>query len=184
MIKVKISIGWHKNTKGTPPYGEDLSIFNFTNSKENIFNDKKYYINSKVDNPDYWFVLENTRFNSQENTSIAKDKLYFLNSETRYEPSYFLKPSKELFLKQFDKVYSPNFINMNNVKNAPPYLMWRLRGDPFDDINDALDKVHELTDQIEKTDNIFIIKQHFQLSQQRFVSLMSDQSLSFPYQEV
>jgi hypothetical protein len=139
MIKVKISIGWHKNTKGTPPYGEDLSIFNFTNSKENIFNDKKYYINSKVDNPDYWFVLENTRFNSQENTSIAKDKLYFLNSETRYEPSYFLKPSKELFLKQFDKVYSPNFINMNNVKNAPPYLMWRLRGDPFDDINDVSD---------------------------------------------
>ena len=139
MIKVKISIGWHKNTKGTPPYGEDLSIFNFTNSKENIFNDKKYYINSKVDNPDYWFVLENTRFNSQENTSIANDKLYFLNSETRYEPSYFLKPSKELFLKQFDKVYSPNFINMNNVKNAPPYLMWRLRGDPFDDINDVSD---------------------------------------------
>lgn len=139
MIKIKISIGWHKNIKGTPPYGNDLSLFNFTNSKENIFNNKKYYINSDVENPDYWFVLENTRFNSQENTLIAKDKLYFLNSETRYEPSYFLKPSKESFLKQFDKVYSPNFINLENVTNAPPFLMWRLRGDPFDDFHKESD---------------------------------------------
>ena len=40
---------------------------------------------------------------------------------------------KQKFLKQFNHVYSPNFINSKNVSNVPPFLMWRLRGDPFND---------------------------------------------------
>jgi hypothetical protein len=133
MIKVKITVGWHKNKLGTPPYGDNLSIFNFTNTKDNIYNNKKYFVNSNIEKPDYWFILENTKSNKIESVNIEKKNIYFLNSETRYEPSFFLRPSKEKFLKQFNHVYSPNFINSKNVSNVPPFLMWRLRGDPFND---------------------------------------------------
>lgn len=139
MIKVKITVGWHRDKPGTPPYRDNLSIFNFTNSQDNIFNGKKYFINSEIENPDFWFILENTKSNRIENVNISKSKIYFLNSETRYEPSYFMRPSKEKFLTQFDKVYSPNFINLENIINVPPFLSWRLRGDPFADFSSISD---------------------------------------------
>ena len=139
MIKVKITVGWHRDKPGTPPYRDNLSIFNFTNSQDNIFNGKKYYINSEIENPDFWFILENTKSNRIENVNISKSKIYFLNSETRYEPSYFMRPSKEKFLNQFDKIYSPNFINLENIINVPPFLSWRLRGDPFTDFSSISD---------------------------------------------
>lgn len=139
MIKIKVSVGWHKNKRNTPAYGNNLSIYNFTNSEDNIYNNKKYYINAEIEDPDYWFILENTRKNSSERVHVPQGNVYFLNSETRYEPSYFMRPSKENFLKQFSKVYSPNFINLKNVVNTPPFLMWRLRGDPFDDFHKNAD---------------------------------------------
>lgn len=139
MIKVKITIGWHKLKKGIPAYSNGLSIFNFTNTKENIYNNKKYFINQYVENPDYWFILENTKSNKVENSNIDSKNIFFLNSETRYEPSFFMRKSKLEFLKQFNEVYSPNFINLDNVKNCPPFLAWRLRGDPFDDFHESSD---------------------------------------------
>ena len=59
MIKVKISIGWHQLKSGIPSYSEDLSIFNFTNTNDNIYNNKQFFINSNIENPDFWFILEN-----------------------------------------------------------------------------------------------------------------------------
>ena len=131
MIKVKVSIGWKQLKSGIPSYSQDLSIFNFTNTNDNIYNNKKYFINSKIENPDFWFILENTTSNKKETVNINPKNIYFLNSETRYDPSYFLLPSKKQFLNQFQYVYSPNFVNLNNSINTPPFLMWRLRGDPF-----------------------------------------------------
>ena len=36
MIKIKISLGWNMPLKGSSPYGNDLSIFNFTNCESPI----------------------------------------------------------------------------------------------------------------------------------------------------
>ena len=139
MIKVKISVGWHRLKKGIPPYKNGLSIYTFTNTENNIFNKKKYYINENVENPDYWFILENTKSNKIEEVFINPKNIFFLNSETRYEPSYFMKNSKRKFLEQFSEIYSPNFINMKNTINCPPFLAWKLRGDPFDDFYESSD---------------------------------------------
>lgn len=139
MINVKISVGWHRLKKGIPPYKNGLSIYNFTNTKNNIFNNKKYFINQHVENPDYWFILENTKSNKVEEVCINPENIFFLNSETRYEPSYFMKNSKRKFLEQFSEIYSPNFINMINAINCPPFLAWKLRGDPFDDFFESSD---------------------------------------------
>mgnify|MGYP001472321342 CR=1 FL=1 len=139
MIKIKISLGWNMPLKGSSPYGNDLSIFNFTNTSDNIYNNKKFYINSDIDNPDYWFVIENTRKSLPEKLNISSGRIFLLNSETRYKDSYYLKKSKKSFVDQFDKIYSPYYMGLNKVKNKPPYLIWRLRGDPFEDFYDESD---------------------------------------------
>ena len=131
MIKVKISIGWHQLKSDFSSDSDNLSIFNFTNTNDNIYNNKQFFINSKIDNPDFWFILENTTSNKKETTNINPENVYFLNSETRYDPSYFLLPSKKQFLNQFKYIYSPNFTNLITSINTPPFLMWSLRGNPF-----------------------------------------------------
>ena len=127
MIKVKISIGWHQLKSDFSSDSDNLSIFNFTNTNDNIYNNKQFFINSKIDNPDFWFILENTTSNKKETTNINPENVYFLNSETRYDPSYFLLPSKKQFLNQFKYIYSPNFTNLITSINTPPFLMWSLR---------------------------------------------------------
>lgn len=140
MLKIKISVGWHQSKPGTPPYNDNLNIFNFTNSKDNVYNNKKYYINSQVENPDYWFVIENTKSNKVEKANMDTNNIYFLNSETRYEPSFFLKKSKAKFLDQFKGIYTPNYTNSVNSENVPPFLSWKLRGDPFE-VNEGISDI-------------------------------------------
>lgn len=140
MLKIKISVGWHQSKPGIKPYNDNLNIFNFTNTKDNVFNNKKYYINSQIENPDYWFVLENTKSNNIEKTNMKSNNVYFLNSETRYEPSFFLKKSKAKFLNQFKGIYTPNYTNSRNSESVPPFLSWKLRGDPFE-INEEVSDI-------------------------------------------
>lgn len=123
MIKIKITL----NNK----IGKDLSIFNFTNTQDNIYNSKKYYINSKIDNPDFWFINENIWHAEYEEVDINPKNIFFINSETIYPNDYFLKQSKIDFLNQFSRVYSPKAIYLSNVVNTPPFLPWSLRGSPY-----------------------------------------------------
>ncbi len=127
MLKVKVSIGWN-----FPFKSDSLSIFNFTNSKDNIYNNKKYFINSEVEDPDYWFIIENTDSRKIEKVKINKDNIIFLGSDSRYEPSYFLLNSKQEFLSQFHTVYSHTAVNLKNSLNEPSFCNWKLRGDPFE----------------------------------------------------
>ena len=127
MLKVKVSIGWN-----FPFKSDSLSIFNFTNSKDNIYNNKKYFINSEVEDPDYWFILENTDSRKIEKVKINKDNIIFLGSDSRYEPSYFLLNSKQEFLSQFHTVYYHTAVNLKNSINKPSFCNWKLRGDPFE----------------------------------------------------
>jgi len=127
VLKIKISVGWN-----FPFKSDSLSIFNFTNSKNNIYNDKKYFINCEVNEPDYWFVVENTHSTNVEKVKINKENIIFLGSDTRYEPSYYLTKSKQEFLSQFDTVYSHTAVNLKNSYNSPSFVNWKLRGDPFE----------------------------------------------------
>lgn len=138
MIKVKISLGWWKPLGGLNAYSNDLPIFNFTNTNNNIYNNKHYYINSEIEDPDFWFIIENTRKTKLEKVNISNSRIFFLNSETRYDDRYFFKSSSDKFLKQFDFVYSPYDMKVK-VYNTTPFLLWRLRGDPFEDIFEESD---------------------------------------------
>ncbi|OUW74378.1 MAG: hypothetical protein CBD76_00465 [Pelagibacteraceae bacterium TMED216] len=135
MIKVKISI---------PHYSEkDINIFNFTNDTENIFNNKIYHINSKVDQVDYWFVLENVS-NTKDyiDTEVRNNNIFYLSSDTSRNDDYFFSKSKVSFFNQFKKVFSSSYIHLDNVINTPPFTNWRLRGDPFVDYFDTSDIVY------------------------------------------
>ena len=130
MLKIKISVGWNMPFQSNSSSNK-LSIYNFTNTKDNIYNNKKFFINSEVEEPDFWFIVENTESRKVEKVKINKSNIIFLGSETRYEPSYFLLKSKREFLSQFDTIYSPNYLNLKNSINEPAFLNWKLRGDPF-----------------------------------------------------
>ena len=127
MLKIKVSIGWN-----FPFKSDSLSIYNFTNSKDNTYNNKKFFINTEVENPDYWFIVENTDSTKIEKVKINKDNIIFVGSDTRYEPNYFLLKSKQEFLSQFDTVYSHTAVNLKNSFNEPSFCNWKLRGDPFE----------------------------------------------------
>lgn len=127
MLKIKISVGWNFSFDS-----ESLSIFNFTNSKDNIFNNKKYYINCEIEEPDYWFIIENTHLTKVEKVKINKENIIFLGSDSRYEPSYYLMKSKQEFLSQFSTIYSHTAVNLINSLNKPSFCNWKLRGDPFE----------------------------------------------------
>ena len=127
MLKIKVSIGWN-----FPFKSDSLSIYNFTNSKDNTYNNKKFFINTEVEDPDYWFIVENTDSTKIEKVKINKDNIIFLGSDSRYEPSYFLIKSKQEFLSQFDTVYSHTAVNLKNSFNEPSFCNWKLRGDPFE----------------------------------------------------
>ena len=127
MLKVKVSIGWK-----FPFKSDSLSIYNFTNSKDNIYNNKKFFINTEVEDPDYWFIIENTYSAKKEKVNINKENVIFLGSDSRYEPSYYLLKSKQKFLSQFDTVYYHTAVNLKNSINKPSFCNWKLRGDPFE----------------------------------------------------
>jgi len=139
MLKVKISLGWSMPLKGTNPYNNDLPIFNFTNTSNNVYNNKKFYINSEIENPDFWFVVENTRKAEIEKVDIPSNRVYLLNSETRYSDRYYRRSSKKKFINQFNKIYTPYNIYSKKTIESPPFLIWRLRGDPFEDIFEESD---------------------------------------------
>jgi len=141
MIKVKITIPG-KNIK-------NANIFNFTNTSNNIFNNKKYYINTHVDSPDFWFVNENLYKKNYEEVKIDKKNIIFLGSETIYDEDYFFKSSKISFLNQFGSILSPKPIYLNQSENTPPFLPWKLRGPAFGEYQES---------DIEYYENLYPIK--------------------------
>ena len=125
MINVKITNPWLKYRSK-----KNLDIFNFTNQEDNIYRNKKYFINENNSNIDYWFILEDLNKKS-ETVNLKNNNLFFLLSETSYSPDYYTKKSKKTFLKQFKNIYTPNYIFMKNVTSTPPFLPWFLKKDHF-----------------------------------------------------
>jgi len=141
MLKIKITL--HSKEIKNP------SIFNFTNTQGNIYNNKQYFINTKVESPDFWFVNEDIYENNYEEVNINKENIFFISTETIYEEDYFFKDSKINFLNQFNEVYSPKPIYIKNVVNTPPFIPWGLRMGPY--------HKHKISD-LEYYSNLYPIK--------------------------
>ena len=126
MLKIKISVGWNMPFQSIQVVTNCL--FLILQIQRTIFiTIKNFFINSKVEEPDFWFIVENTDSRKVEKVKINRNNIIFLGSETRYEPSYFLLNSKREFLSQFDTIYSPNYLNLKNSINEPAFLNWKLR---------------------------------------------------------
>ena len=69
MQKVKISI---------PGFKSQINISQFTDNYENIVDGFGFYVNSKhMDNPDFWFVIEDLETNSETCNVNPKNIIFF-----------------------------------------------------------------------------------------------------------
>ena len=96
MLKIKITL--HSKEIKNP------SIFNFTNTQGNIYNNKQYFINTKVESPDFWFVNEDIYENNYEEVSFLtySEKL---SDEAQKRADLLAKE----FFKWYDSDHNENF---------------------------------------------------------------------------
>jgi len=150
MQKVKISI---------PGFKSQINISQFTDNYENIVDGFKFYVNSKhMDNPDFWFVIENLESNS-ESCNVNPKNVIFLTAETIFHDDYWLKPSKNEFLNQFSKIFSNYDTNHNEIKTSP-FLPWMINSNHGDSIYGDHERNYNFfknLDTIKKTKIISII---------------------------
>lgn len=131
MINVKLSI-----PKNFGIQNNKLSIFNFTGSVDNVFNDKKYFINEETSDADYWFVFEDIDV-EEEIVNLKNNNLIFLSAETSYHPNYFFRESKKSFLNQFKYVFTSCFTDLPNVISSPPFVPWLILNKHFNEVSDV-----------------------------------------------
>ena len=84
MLNIKLSI---------PGTKSNVNISQFIENNENQIENFKFHINTNIDRPDYWFIIEDLD-RSQETCFISKDNLYFLTNETLWHDTYWQKESK------------------------------------------------------------------------------------------
>tara|TARA_B100002019_G_C21274951_1_gene604972 strand:+ start:1172 stop:2200 length:1029 start_codon:yes stop_codon:yes gene_type:complete len=116
MLKVKISM---------PHSEKNLNISQFISDKNNTFCGKKFFLNSDIKDPDYWFVFED--INSDYDTAyVDPKKIYYLNTETSYEKTYFLQEHLKLYLDQFHFKFGCYTDFTENYYSDLPFLPWMI----------------------------------------------------------
>tara|TARA_B100001057_G_C22845913_1_gene949037 strand:- start:1002 stop:2054 length:1053 start_codon:yes stop_codon:yes gene_type:complete len=124
MLKVKVSI---------PGFKSQINISQFTDNDENLVKGCKFFVNcSYMDKPDFWFIIEDLE-SKKESCFINPKNVYFLTAETIFNNDYWLKPSKNKFLNQFEKIYSNYETNHNEIKSLP-FLPWMINANHGDSI--------------------------------------------------
>ena len=93
MINIKISLPGQKSR---------LNISQFIENNENQIENFKFHINTNIDSPNYWFIIEDLD-RSQETCFISKDNIYFLTNETLWHDTYWQRESKKTFWINFQK---------------------------------------------------------------------------------
>ncbi len=114
MIKIKLSI---------PGQPENLNIQQYIGNNDNKLNDYKFYINSEINEPDYWFVIESLDKKSVE-CLIKPSNIIYLNSETSYPKDYFLNRYIQSYMNQFSLKYGCYNNFDNNYESSLPFLPW------------------------------------------------------------
>lgn len=108
MKKVKLSIN-------SPIEG----LLRQTPNNDGVWGDYKFYINTQIDDCDYWVIYSKGEGNNNE-TRVAKENLVLLTGEP--EPIYHYAPS---FVKKFGRVLtSRKDINHKNLTYIQPAQPW------------------------------------------------------------
>tara|TARA_B100001057_G_scaffold498998_1_gene607952 strand:+ start:559 stop:1569 length:1011 start_codon:yes stop_codon:yes gene_type:complete len=159
MINIKISLPGQKSR---------LNISQFIENNENQIENFKFHINTNIDSPNYWFIIEDLD-RSQETCFISKDNIYFLTNETLWHDTYWQRESKKNFLDQFSKIFT-NYELIHRSKLTLPFLPWMINANHGDSVfhNHERDKTFfknlKSLDKIEKisiiTSNKIISDEH------------------------
>ena len=120
-----------------PGHGKDRDISQFTGETDNIFKDKKFWINSDIEESDYWFVFEDLNKLENNQTKIDKRNVVFLSAETSWPEDYYFTKSKKDYLNQFQKIYlfglkTPEDISTKKIIIDLPFLPWMINANHGD----------------------------------------------------
>ena len=123
MLNIKVTL---------PGFNNNLSISQFTGNEKNELNDCKFWVNTKIDNPDAWFIFENIG-EEYEDCFINPNKIVFLSAETSYQENHFIKEPRKKYLDQFGYIYTPYETKNNSLKDMP-FLPWMINSNHGDAI--------------------------------------------------
>ena len=116
MLKVKLSI---------PGQSPNSKLDKFIGRPDNNVDNCRFYINMDVENPDYWFVLENV-YKNEEVCFIDPSKVIYLNYETSYPKDYFSTQYMKNYLSQFSHKYGCYDDFSKNYTLTPPFIPWMI----------------------------------------------------------
>jgi len=116
MLKIKLSI---------PGALEHINISQFTGNLLNEHMNCRFYINNNVEDPDFWFIIEEPHENDKF-CNIDKTRVVLLTAEVAHQPGYYNSQKAKLFLNQFAEIYTCYEIYRDNVTSDLPFLPWMI----------------------------------------------------------
>jgi hypothetical protein len=148
-----------------PGHGLDQNISQFVGNDNNVYDNKKFWINSEIKDCDFWFIFEDLNKFDRNVTSVDKKNLIYLSAETSWSDEYYFRKSKIEFLQQFSQIYVyglkfPDNLFKNKVIKDLPFLPWMINanhGDSYLAPNDRDLNFFKNTNIIKKTKNLSII---------------------------
>jgi len=150
LLKIKISI---------PGAKENINISQFTGNLENKHNDCIFFVNQFVEDPDFWFIIEEP--NENDNVcNIDKSRIILLTAEVAHQSGYYDTEKAKSYLNQFSEIYTCYEIYRDNVTSALPFLPWMINANHGDSIyaeNPRDIKYFEKLDNIEKLKTLSVI---------------------------
>jgi hypothetical protein len=150
MYKIKVSLPNQENS---------LNIKDFVDNHDNIYKNYKFFINEDVVDPDFWFIVENLK-NETEEACINEKNIIYLNYETSYPKDYFLNKYMQNYLSQFAKKYGIYNDFSNNYISSPPFQPWLINSSQKLSLNSGTERDFSYflkLNKIEKKKNLSVI---------------------------
>ena len=150
MYKIKVSL---------PNQDDCLNIKDFVDNVDNIYKNFKFFINEDVADPDFWFVVENLKKESEE-AYINEQNIIYLNYETSYPKDYFLNQYMQNYLNQFSQKYGTYNDFTDNYISTPPFQPWLINSSQKLSLNSDTERDFSYflnLNKIEKKKNLSVI---------------------------
>lgn len=116
MIKIKVTI---------PGAAKNINLSQFLGNINNVFNDCIFYVNTEIDDPDFWFLFEGPDVEDFK-CNIDPERIYFVTAEVALPAGYYSGKKGKDFLNQFSKVFTCHDVYESNVINSIPFLPWMI----------------------------------------------------------
>lgn len=114
-----------------PGAPKNANLSQFLGNYDNRYKHCKFYINSSLEECDYWIVSDDV---GQDNTcKVDPAKIFFCTAELPYITNY-RRDIDKAFLQQFAKIFTCHDIYQDNVVASLPFLPWMINAKYHSDI--------------------------------------------------